>query len=119
MADLRRMTAMRRGVGMGSLDIADHSTTGTFAGFPTVAPENAPSINVIAAQNVVGSSSAIAQASGRQVRVCFPLGTRRTSGLRRGMARPSAAGRVTTCNGDPEAEFKGLRAPPSRTGRGA
>jgi hypothetical protein len=26
-----------------SLDIADHSTTGTFAGFPTVAPENAPS----------------------------------------------------------------------------
>jgi hypothetical protein len=41
MADLRRMTAMRQGIGLGSLDIADHSTTGARAGFATAAPENA------------------------------------------------------------------------------
>jgi len=44
MADLRRMTAMRQGIGPASLDIADHSTTGARAGFATAAPENAPSI---------------------------------------------------------------------------
>jgi len=37
MADLRRLTAMRQGIGLGSLDIADHSTTGAYAGSATVA----------------------------------------------------------------------------------